>query len=86
MRIDNKKQNKMKTHKFTLKTLNGKNHGQRRRKFTISIFGTKWERCEQLQQKHNYHSLKNYTSLHIYIYIYERVINKASPFFTITYP
>ena len=65
VRIDNKKQNKIRTHNFTYKNPDRKNHGQKGRKFTISKNGTRWERCKQLLYKHKHYNPKSYASLHI---------------------
>ena len=52
MKIATRK-NKIRTYKITWKTLNEKNHGQRKRKCTKSKIGIRGESCERLQQKHN---------------------------------
>ena len=55
-RIDNKK---IRTHKFSWKTPDGKSHGQKRR---IIHYIKNW------YKKGEYKSLKTYTPSHIYIY------------------
>ena len=42
MRINNKK-NRIRTHRYMWKTLDGKNHEKMRRRFIMSKIGTKWE-------------------------------------------
>ena len=67
MRINNKK---IRTHRFMWKTLNKKNHQQKRRKSTISKIGTKGKIIKKLLHRHKHHNLKSYIPSHLYIYIY----------------
>lgn len=47
-RIDDKK---IRAHRFIWKTLDRKDHGQRRRKFTMSKISTKWEKGREEERK-----------------------------------
>ena len=60
---------KIRTHRFTWKTLNEKNHQQKRRKSTISQIGTKGKIIKQLLHRHKHHNLKSYIPSHLYIYM-----------------
>ena len=50
-----------------------KNHGNKRKKFTMSKIGTIGDICEQLQQKHNDRHPKNFISLQYIIIITKRM-------------
>ena len=76
MRITNKKQNRIKTHIFTWKTLNGKTTNKREKN---PLCQKLVEEMEELQQKHNYYYNPKTTHTDIYIYIY-RVISKIGPY------